>query len=104
MKKNTTDLREVFRQLCHSEKDLITHIKTKLSARSPRSYVYKNVPYTEAAVLVPLFFKNSQAHILFTRRTDVVEHHKGQVSFPGGNGMKVTGGCWKPPCGKAKRR
>jgi 8-oxo-dGTP pyrophosphatase MutT (NUDIX family) len=23
-------------------------------------------------------------HILFTRRTDIVEHHKGQVSFPGG--------------------
>jgi len=37
-----------------------------------------------AAVLVPLFQKNWKTHILLTKRTDRVEHHKGQVSFPGG--------------------
>ena len=37
-----------------------------------------------AAVLVPLFQKNQETHILLTKRTDRVEHHKGQISFPGG--------------------
>jgi len=35
-------------------------------------------------VLIPLFKKDGEYHILFTRRTDKVEHHKGQISFPGG--------------------
>src|SRR5690606_20430146 len=37
-----------------------------------------------AAVLLPLIFFQNEWHILFTRRTDKVESHKGQVSFPGG--------------------
>jgi len=37
-----------------------------------------------AAVLIPLFRRVDEWHILYTRRTDSVEHHKGQVSFPGG--------------------
>ena len=37
-----------------------------------------------AAVLVPLFEKNERTHILLTKRTDTVEHHKGQICFPGG--------------------
>lgn len=37
-----------------------------------------------AAVLVPLVHYDDQWHLLYTRRTDRVESHKGQVSFPGG--------------------
>ena len=37
-----------------------------------------------AAVLVPLAFSSGEWHLLFTRRTDRVQSHKGQVSFPGG--------------------
>ncbi|HXQ35621.1 MAG TPA: CoA pyrophosphatase [Anaerolineales bacterium] len=37
-----------------------------------------------AAVLVPLVWHDEEWHLLFTRRTDRVESHKGQVSFPGG--------------------
>jgi 8-oxo-dGTP pyrophosphatase MutT (NUDIX family) len=37
-----------------------------------------------AAVLLPLVWHDDQWHLLFTRRTDTVESHKGQVSFPGG--------------------
>jgi 8-oxo-dGTP pyrophosphatase MutT (NUDIX family) len=37
-----------------------------------------------AAVLVPLTLFQDEWHMLFTRRTDRVESHKGQVSFPGG--------------------
>lgn len=37
-----------------------------------------------AAVLVPLFEKNGSPHILLTKRSDHVEHHRGEISFPGG--------------------
>lgn len=37
-----------------------------------------------AAVLVPLYRQNDEWHLLFTQRTDLVDEHKGQVSFPGG--------------------
>lgn len=37
-----------------------------------------------AAVLLPLFQKENDYHLVFTRRTETVSHHKGQVSFPGG--------------------
>jgi len=48
-----------------------------------------SVPQTEwdarpAAVLVPLFFEESEWHLLYIRRTDNLEAHPGQVSFPGG--------------------
>jgi 8-oxo-dGTP pyrophosphatase MutT (NUDIX family) len=37
-----------------------------------------------AAVLVPLFRRGGALHVLFTKRTDTVSTHKGQISFPGG--------------------
>ncbi len=37
-----------------------------------------------AAVLIPLIFDQDKWSILFTRRSDAVNDHKGQVSFPGG--------------------
>jgi len=37
-----------------------------------------------AAVLILLLRTSGGWHVLFTRRTETVEHHKGQVSFPGG--------------------
>ena len=39
---------------------------------------------TSAGVLVPLFEKLGALHVLLSRRTESVEHHKGQISFPGG--------------------
>lgn len=38
----------------------------------------------EAAVLVPVLLHGEEPVLLFTRRTDRVETHKGQISFPGG--------------------
>jgi 8-oxo-dGTP pyrophosphatase MutT (NUDIX family) len=38
----------------------------------------------ESAILVPLYLKNGELHILFTKRSFDVAHHKGQISFPGG--------------------
>lgn len=37
-----------------------------------------------AAVLVPLVPSGSGHQVLFTKRTEEVETHKGQISFPGG--------------------
>ncbi len=37
-----------------------------------------------SAVLVPLLIINGTYHILFIRRSQQVEHHKGEISFPGG--------------------
>ncbi len=37
-----------------------------------------------AAVLIPFLKLSGQWHILFTRRTESVADHKGQVAFPGG--------------------
>lgn len=46
--------------------------------------VLTGVTFRPAAVLIPLFEKNGEPHLLFTRRTNTVKHHKGQISFPGG--------------------
>ncbi len=37
-----------------------------------------------SAVLVPLFMKDGEYHILFTKRTEQLNHHRGEISFPGG--------------------
>ncbi len=42
-------------------------------------------PLTPAAVLVPLVDHDDGITVLFTRRTDHLEHHAGQISFPGGH-------------------
>ena len=39
----------------------------------------------QAAVLLPLFKNATDYHLVFTKRTDTLKHHKGQVSFPGGS-------------------
>jgi 8-oxo-dGTP pyrophosphatase MutT (NUDIX family) len=40
--------------------------------------------FHRAGVLVPLIVSDAGGDLLFTRRTDHVETHKGQISFPGG--------------------
>ncbi|OHB33494.1 MAG: coenzyme A pyrophosphatase [Desulfuromonadaceae bacterium GWC2_58_13] len=37
-----------------------------------------------AAVLLPLFRQDDEDMILFTRRTETLNHHRGEISFPGG--------------------
>ncbi|MGC9029418.1 MAG: NUDIX hydrolase [Desulfomonilaceae bacterium] len=38
----------------------------------------------QAAVLVPLFRQDEHVKVLLTKRSELVEHHKGEISFPGG--------------------
>jgi 8-oxo-dGTP pyrophosphatase MutT (NUDIX family) len=37
-----------------------------------------------AAVLLPLYHRDGELHVVLTKRTDKVEKHKGEISFPGG--------------------
>jgi len=46
--------------------------------------LYTGVELKCAAVLIALARREGEWHLLLTRRADTVEHHKGQVSFPGG--------------------
>lgn len=58
------------------------HLKLVLAARGKKSIVANGeIP---AAVLIPIFYKEGQYHILFTKRTDRVKTHKGEMCFPGG--------------------
>ncbi|MHB2154588.1 NUDIX hydrolase [Calditrichota bacterium GD2] len=72
-------------EICSDSQRLISHIKQKLADYQTRDFLFrKDVAGVPAAVLFPLFFKDSEPYLLFTRRTDKVEHHKNQISLPGG--------------------
>jgi len=56
-----------------------------LSSRTPRFFDDKaSTTYRHAGVLLPLLEEDDVCKVLFTERSDRVEHHKGQISFPGG--------------------
>lgn len=71
-------------QITRNREKLYSLIKDRLEHHQHKIHKYTDIPSRDAAVLIPLFFKEDHAHILFTKRTDNVEHHKGQISFPGG--------------------
>lgn len=66
----------------YCEKDFIDQIQNLLSSRQRR--VIEHPPFPHAAVLVPLFQKDGDCHLLFTKRSEEVKYHKGEISFPGG--------------------
>ena len=66
----------------YCEKDFIESIKKMLSSRERR--VIEHPPFSHAAVLVPLFQKGGDCHLLFTKRSEQVKYHKSEISFPGG--------------------
>ncbi len=66
----------------YCEKDFFDQIRTILSSRKRR--VIEHPPFSHAAVLVPLFKKGGDCHLLFTKRSEQVKYHKGEISFPGG--------------------
>ncbi|MEA2572747.1 MAG: hypothetical protein QOH93_45 [Chloroflexia bacterium] len=43
-----------------------------------------NEEYRLASVLVLIYPRAGESYVVFMRRTDTVEHHKGQISLPGG--------------------
>jgi 8-oxo-dGTP pyrophosphatase MutT (NUDIX family) len=44
----------------------------------------EDVILRDAAVLVPMVFRDGQVNLLFTHRTEHLAAHAGQISFPGG--------------------
>jgi 8-oxo-dGTP pyrophosphatase MutT (NUDIX family) len=66
----------------YSTDSFIQDLRTVLSRR--KRAAIEHPPFSKAAVLVPLFKKGKDFHLLFTKRTDQVKHHKGEISFPGG--------------------
>jgi len=73
-------LRDLIRErlLLHPEAGIAggDHVVAGVPAESP--------PLRSAAVLVPLVEHPEGFTVLLTRRTDHLQHHAGQVSFPGG--------------------
>jgi 8-oxo-dGTP pyrophosphatase MutT (NUDIX family) len=59
-------------------------IKEALQAREPQVIEDKERLSRHAAVLIPMFKQDDDYRVLFTKRTNTVEAHKGQISFPGG--------------------
>ena len=58
------------------------HIRNCLAALEPRRFTEGFT--REAAVLMPIFDWQGEYYFLLTRRTEEVQTHKGQISFPGG--------------------
>ncbi len=44
----------------------------------------RNASRELSAVLLPLYRKEDECYLVFTKRTQQVKEHKGQISFPGG--------------------
>ncbi len=61
---------------------MIEHIRARLAGYEPQLIAGETPP--RAAILLPLYENGDDIHVLFTRRSELVEHHKGQISFPGG--------------------
>lgn len=52
-------------------------------ARRQKNYIV-DPTRIKSAVIVPIYQKEGQYYMLFTKRTEDVTTHKGQISFPGG--------------------
>ncbi|HKX18049.1 MAG TPA: CoA pyrophosphatase [bacterium] len=69
-------------ELLADSEALFRHIRAVLDR--PRQIAPLGAGLRRAAVLLPLVVTQGGPALILTRRTDNVEHHKGQISFPGG--------------------
>ncbi len=51
---------------------------------APQPQSIEQAGLRHAAVLIPLVWLDNQWHLLYTRRAESLQNHKGQISFPGG--------------------
>ncbi len=65
-----------------AERERIERLRQRLGKRD--RIALEAGRWIQAGVLVPLLTRPSGVEVLFTRRTDTVLTHKGQISFPGG--------------------
>ncbi len=57
-------------------------VRAVLARHRPRTFAQPDL--RPSAVLLPLYDRDGEETLLFTRRTDHLEHHRGEISFPGG--------------------
>ncbi|MEW5941152.1 MAG: CoA pyrophosphatase [Chloroflexota bacterium] len=70
-----------------TEDEIAVRLREAAASAHTDGYAEGDAPaesFKRAAVLVPLLRVDGEWRLLFTRRTDRVESHKSQVSFPGG--------------------
>lgn len=67
------------------QKRLPDFIRQTLDSREPILIQDALPHFKHAGVLIPLLVEEGMHKVLFTKRTDQVEHHKGHISFPGGS-------------------
>ena len=61
---------------------MLQRLKRALSQRQKR-YI-SDASRVSSAVLIPIYYKEGEHYLLFTKRTEKVRDHKGQICFPGG--------------------
>ncbi len=68
--------------ILNSRMNIKDQISSLLATLRPR--ILSNGFTRQAAVLMPIFEQQGEYHLLLTKRTEEVQTHKGQISFPGG--------------------
>ncbi len=66
--------------------EIFEEIGSKLRKNNKRTINPRR--FIPSAVLMPIFLKEEELYIIFTKRTSKVKDHKGQISFPGGKYSK----------------
>jgi 8-oxo-dGTP pyrophosphatase MutT (NUDIX family) len=62
----------------------IERLRRTLKQTDPEDRLEYSGNARAAAVLVPIIHREDELHLVFIRRSDRVESHRGQVAFPGG--------------------
>jgi 8-oxo-dGTP pyrophosphatase MutT (NUDIX family) len=73
----------LIQHLISDEQSLKKHIRNILCSRERRVISRENLK--DSAVLMPLAWNNGDPLVIVTKRSMNVEHHKGEISFPGGS-------------------
>lgn len=63
---------------------LIDRLRAALRGRAPVAWMGEEGARKPAAVLIPLFVRHGEVHVVLTRKTEHLRSHQGQISFPGG--------------------
>jgi 8-oxo-dGTP pyrophosphatase MutT (NUDIX family) len=64
--------------------DYLTTIRLRLRDAASVPLPPPGTEKKAAAVLIPIFERGGELHVLYTRRSDRLMSHRGQVAFPGG--------------------
>lgn len=71
---------------------MIEEIRRRLAGYAPQEIEAEARP--RAAVLLPLLTLDGKLHIVLTKRSNRVQSHKGEISFPGGSSEKGDSDLW----------